>query len=220
MNPAGPYGLAILDFDGTLADSFPWFCRVLNDVADRYGFRRIAPEDVEPLRGLGAREVLRRLEVPGWKLPFIARHMRDLAARDIAEIRPFAGIPALLERLDAGGIRLAVVTSNREDIVRRVLGLESAARIAQFACGSALFGKARRFRTVVRASGIAPERVVCLGDEIRDAQAAAACGLAFGAVAWGYTRAEALAAQQPAHLFASPEAVAAALVPEPCRVPA
>lgn len=27
------YRLAIFDFDGTLADSFPWFATVVNDVA-------------------------------------------------------------------------------------------------------------------------------------------------------------------------------------------
>ena len=37
-----PYSLAIFDLDGTLADSFPWFLRTINDVADRFGFRRVA----------------------------------------------------------------------------------------------------------------------------------------------------------------------------------
>jgi len=47
-----PYSLIIFDFDGTLADSFPWFLRNVNDVADRFGFRRIAHGDVESLRRL------------------------------------------------------------------------------------------------------------------------------------------------------------------------
>ena len=38
---ASGYKLAIFDFDGTLADSFAWFLSVINEVADRYGFRRI-----------------------------------------------------------------------------------------------------------------------------------------------------------------------------------
>ena len=29
-----PYRLVIFDFDGTLADSFPWFRSVYNDMAD------------------------------------------------------------------------------------------------------------------------------------------------------------------------------------------
>ncbi|GJD48494.1 Phosphoglycolate phosphatase [Methylobacterium crusticola] len=213
--PEPPYRLAILDFDGTLADTFPWFAGVLGGVADRYGFRRPAPDEVEALRGLEARAVLRRLEVPRWKLPLIARHVRALAARDGADFGLFPGIPALLRRLHAGGIVLAVVSSNREAVVRRVLGPSLAALIRHYACGTALFGKARTFRAVVRASGVAPARALCLGDEIRDRQAATRAGLAFGAVAWGYTRPDVLAAAGPDLCFASPDAVAASLLPAP-----
>ena len=63
------YQLAIFDFDGTLADSFPWFIGVLNGVADRYGFNRVRPDDVEQLRGYDARQIMRHLRVPSWKLP-------------------------------------------------------------------------------------------------------------------------------------------------------
>jgi phosphoglycolate phosphatase len=35
------YRLAIFDFDGTLADSFPFFLSVFNTIADLHGFRRI-----------------------------------------------------------------------------------------------------------------------------------------------------------------------------------
>lgn len=212
-----PYRLVVLDFDGTLADTFPWFAGVLPGVADRYGFRRPAPDEVEALRALDARGVMRRLGVPGWKLPFIARHMHGLAARDAGLLAPFPGIPALLGRLREGGIALALVSSNREDVARRVLGPDCAGLIGHYACGAGVFGKARRFAAVVRASGIAPSRVLCLGDELRDHAAAARAGLAFGAVTWGYTRGPALAAAGPDHLFDTPEAVAAALLPAAAR---
>jgi len=52
------YSLVILDLDGTLADSFPWFQRNLNDVADRFGFRRVAEGDVDMLRHAGTRDIL------------------------------------------------------------------------------------------------------------------------------------------------------------------
>jgi phosphoglycolate phosphatase len=51
------YRLAIFDLDGTLADSFPWFSRVLNDVADRYRFKRVAPQEIDALRTMDARAV-------------------------------------------------------------------------------------------------------------------------------------------------------------------
>jgi len=35
------YRLAIFDFDGTLADSWPFFMSVFNEIADQHGFRRV-----------------------------------------------------------------------------------------------------------------------------------------------------------------------------------
>lgn len=201
-----PYHLVAFDFDGTLADTFPWFCSVLNGVADRYGFRRVEPGETERLRALGARAILAELGIPAWKVPLIARHMRALATRDAAAIRLFSGIPEMLEALDRAGISLAVVSSNGEATVRRALG-PAAGRIRHYACGASLFGKARHLRAVARAARVAPGAMLAVGDEIRDAEAAAKAACAFGAVAWGYTLPEALAARAPAHLFDDPAAI-------------
>src|SRR5262249_17946722 len=38
------YRLAIFDFDGTLADSFPFFIRVFNQLAEQHGFKGIEPD--------------------------------------------------------------------------------------------------------------------------------------------------------------------------------
>lgn len=73
-----PYRLAIFDFDGTLADSFPWFLSIMDQMADEFRFRRITPEEVGALSSLESREIIRRLDVPMWKLPLIATHMRKL----------------------------------------------------------------------------------------------------------------------------------------------
>ena len=101
--------------------------------------------------------------------------------------------PAIAET----GVPLAILSSNRADTVRRVLGPENAARIGAYACGASLFGKAQRLRGLLARSGVAPDRALCIGDEIRDLEAARAVGCPFGAVAWGYTDPQALAAQGP-----------------------
>ena len=43
------YRLAIFEFDGTLADSFPFFIRVFNQLAEQYGFE-IATTAEHPIR--------------------------------------------------------------------------------------------------------------------------------------------------------------------------
>ena len=119
-----PYALAIFDLDGTLADSFPWFLTVVNGVAREYGFRPIADDEIEPLRRAGARDILRRLDVPLWKLPAIARRMRALKREQLDAISLFPGVPAMLHTLRDGGLTLTLVSSDNEDNARRQLARE------------------------------------------------------------------------------------------------
>jgi len=207
------YALAILDLDGTLADSLPWFRAHVNDVADRFGFRRVAEEDIEPLRRAGTREILARLKVPRWKLPMIARYMRRLKTAHLGEIPLFPGAEAMLRRLHEGGVRLALVSSDTEANARAQLGTANAALISDFACGASLYGKAAKFRRVLKRAAVPPTSAIAIGDEVRDIEAARAAGLACGAVTWGYAAPETLRALKPDLLLERMEDIAGALLP-------
>lgn len=195
-----PYALAIFDLDGTLVDSFPWFLRTINDVADRFGFRRVRDEDVEGLRHASTREILACLDVPVWKLPAIARHARRLKAEAAAEIPMFDGVEAMLRTLAENGVQLALVSSDSEANARAKLA-NAAALFSQFDCAASLFGKPAKFRRVIRRAGIVPEKVISIGDEVRDIEAARAVGIACGAVSWGYAAPAALEALAPDYMF-------------------
>ena len=207
-----PYALVIFDLDGTLADSFPWFLRVINDIADRFGFRRVAAEDIEGLRHASTREILSQLEVPLWKLPAIARHARRLKAEAASEISLFAGVEAMLRTLTENGVQLALVTSDNEANAREKLGA-AAALFAHFDCAASLFGKPAKFRRVVRRAGVEPAKVIAIGDEVRDIEAARAVGIACGAVCWGYAAPTALRALGPDHVFERMDEIVHALRP-------
>lgn len=207
-----PYALAIFDLDGTLADSFPWFLRTINDVADRFNFRRVNDEDVEELRHASSREILARLEVPLWKLPAIARHARRLKAEATSEISLFDGVEAMLRTLAGNGVQLALVTSDSEANAREKLG-EAAALFSHFDCSASLFGKPAKFRRVIRRAGVEPARVISIGDEVRDIEAARAVGIACGAVCWGYAAPAALRAHAPDHTFEQLDEIVRALCP-------
>jgi phosphoglycolate phosphatase len=206
------YKLVIFDFDGTLADSARWFAGELNALAVRFGFRRVTEAEIEDLRGRDTREVLQLLGVPRWKLPFIAHCVRRRMAADAEAILLFPGAKALLRRLACQGVVLGVVSSNSAQNVRRILGAEAAALVEHYECGAGLFGKAAKFRKLVRRARVQPAQTLCIGDETRDIEAARAAGLASGAVVWGYARREVLAERAPTWLFESPDDVAERLV--------
>ena len=196
--------LIIFDFDGTLADTFPSFLRVFDQAADKYGFKRLDRERQGVLRGLDARQIMAHHDIPLWKVPAIARFMRARMADDIAHIKLFPGIDHALRSLHAQGVMLTIVTSNSPGNVRAILGPELIALFSHVECGASLFGKPSKIRKVLAAaiaSGTAPEHAMLIGDEIRDARAAADAGIGFGAVAWGFNHVDALAAQHPQRIF-------------------
>jgi phosphoglycolate phosphatase len=195
-----PYSLVIFDLDGTLADSFPWFQRNVNEVADRFGFRRVEESEVESLRLASTREILSRLEVPMWKVPFIARHMRRLKTEQAASIPLFDGVETMLRKLAASGVRLALVSSDTEANARDKLGASSAL-FADFDCAASIFGKPAKFRRVLRRARVDAAQAIAIGDETRDIEAARAVGIGCGAVTWGYAAPEALIAHKPDLVF-------------------
>jgi phosphoglycolate phosphatase len=183
----------------------------VNDVADRFNFRRVADEDIEELRHAGSREIVARLEVPAWKIPFIARHMRRLKAQHLSDIALFPGAEAMLRTLKEGGLQLALVSSDSETNARWLLG-EAAAHLSWFDCGASIFGKAAKFRRVVKRAGLAPSQVISIGDETRDIEAARATGIACGAVSWGYAAPAKLRALGPDLMFERMEDIADGLL--------
>lgn len=199
-----PYRLVIFDFDGTLADSLPWFRASFQDMIARFDLAPVRDDEVEGLRGLSAREIMARLNVSMWQLPTIVSDMRKRKLAAASEISLFADIPAMLDELRRHGIRTAIVSSDSEASVRQVLG-PTAAYIDRFDCGAAMFGKHWKFRRVARKLGVKPPETICIGDELRDIDAAKAAGMNSGAVAWGYALPAALQAAGPTHLFNSIE---------------
>jgi phosphoglycolate phosphatase len=200
-----PIRLVIFDFDGTLSDSGDWFLSVIDQLARRFKFRTIEDDEVEMLRHKSSREVIEFLGIPRWKLPLIARHVRKLVGRNAHQIELFPGTPDLLERLAATGVKVALVTSNSEKNARNILGDEHASRIDFYACGSSLFGKAPKFRRVLKKFAIPANQVLSIGDETRDIDAAREVGMRAGSVLWGYASEDVLTALNPDAVFRTPQ---------------
>jgi phosphoglycolate phosphatase len=167
------YRLVIFDFDGTLADSFPWVLGMMNDVADRFKFRRVEPSEIDDLRNCDAREIMRRLGIRRWKLPMIARYVRS---------------------------RMAVVSANGEPTIRAVLG-PYAGRFEAYSGGVSLFGKRSKLMRMSKITGVPVDQCIVIGDEIRDLDASRKARMTFGAVSWGSTRREAMLARGPDYMF-------------------
>lgn len=210
------YRLAIFDFDGTLANTQAFFAGIFNEIAQRHRLSQIDPADYEALRHLNVRQMMRHIGLSRWKLPWVTRSFLKAMQLRADEIALFPGVEDLLQTLHRESVELAIVSSNSERNIRRILGEGNCQLFSQFQCGVSIFGKARRIRKVVRRCRVAQDQAIYIGDQTTDAEAAKSSRVAFGAVSWGFETAETLSKTQPDELFESVDSLKHFLL---CDVP-
>jgi len=209
------YKLIIFDFDGTLANTLPWILSILDEVADKYKLPHFDRRDLDRVRHLDAKTLIKQYHIPTWKLPLIARYIHRLQARNIHKLSLFDGAGEVLERLSEAGLTLALVSSNSRNNVRRILGPANVARIRYFECGAAVLGKHGKFKRVLRRAKVRASEALAIGDELRDVDAARRVHIPFGAVAWGYTHFETLQARLPREMFRTMSEIAERVLATP-----
>ena len=117
-----------------------------------------------------------------------------------------AGEEVVLGQRRAGGVEIADERLGAEHQRERVVGEPQEERPVELAqvraeCGASMFGKRRRIARVLKAAGVPAQRAIYVGDQVTDAEAARAAGVAFGAVSWGYAARDALLSTRPDVLF-------------------
>lgn len=195
------YDFVAFDFDGTLANTVPWYESVIDSVAEKYNFNKVAEHERERLRHCDSHEVMRHLGIPVWKMPMIVSHVRRLMEAATPEVNLFDGAAGNLRKLSAAGVGLAIVSSNSLENVRRVMGADLATLVDYFECGVSVFGKAGKLTRLLKTVRVRRDRMILIGDELRDLEAAKAARIRAGAVAWGYNRISILKTRQPDEIF-------------------
>lgn len=201
------YRLAIFDFDGTLADSFPFFLQVFNQLARQHGFKGIDPELAPTFRHYTPRQMMELVGMPAWKLPLVARSFISLMKQNATSISLFEQVDKTLLQLVNHGMVLAIVSSNSYDNISQILGPANTKLIRHFECGMSIFGKPTRIQKVLKKTGIPSHEVIYIGDQVTDLEAARKVSIAFGAVSWGYGTIESLREHSPEEEFESVSAI-------------
>ncbi len=185
----------IFDFDGTLADSMPLILKLFSEI-----MHRPTPSDgeIERLRQLPIREVIRELKVPLWRVPMLLASGRAQMTSHLAEVKLFDGVPHMLEELHKEGHVMFIVSSNSARNVHTFLRLHELEHyFVRVYGGAALMGKAPALRKIMRQNHIDLNDTLYIGDEVRDVEAAAKVGIKEIAVTWGFNGETALKAHNP-----------------------
>lgn len=176
----------VFDFDGTLADSLQVAIRLYNEVAEKHGYGKLTPENLEALRKVSILERCKRLGVPPYKLPWVMLQVTRDFRSAIRSVEFNPGIPELLQVLRARGLKICILSTNSEENIRAFLQRHSAEQwVEHLYCGGGIFGKARRLRALMKQAGLQREQLVYVGDEHRDIEACKQVGVKVIAVRWG-----------------------------------
>ncbi|OWK36060.1 HAD-IA family hydrolase [Fimbriiglobus ruber] len=199
-----PYRLVLFDFDGTLADSLPVALAVFNGLAPRFNLRPIV--DLDAARGTPTRQLLKQMGVSFWKLPRLIRAFQEAAADHMDALKLHTGLGPVLGQLRADGYRLGILSSNREDNIRRCLRANSVESHFDFVVGyPKLFGKAKALRRILRAHHVDRADVLFVGDELRDLEAGRKVRVSTAAVTWGFHAESLLTAGGATYLVRNPD---------------
>jgi len=113
----------VFDLDGTLVDTAPDLVAATNHALSGLGLPLVPPETLRGAIGFGARRmIVDGLRQTGMVLPdpdldrLLVRFLEHYEANIARESRPFEGAVDVLERLRAGGARLAVCTNKRLEL--------------------------------------------------------------------------------------------------------
>ena len=175
-----PLRAAILDVDGTLVDSndahaHAW-AQALTEVGVDAPFERI-----RPLIGMGGDKILESVAGVSEDSPegkALRARRKELFERDhLPGLRAFPGVRALLERMRAGGLELAVASSASPEELGPLLELAGVQDLLASRTSSGDAERSKPDPDIVRAAltrlGVPAAQVRMLGDTPYDIEAAA-----------------------------------------------
>jgi phosphoglycolate phosphatase len=193
-----PSPLIVFDLDGTLVDTAPDLVGALNFVLQREGLPLVPMASARSMIGAGARKLIERgLELDD----------RTMSARDIDRLtgdfityykahiadasRPFDGLFAALDELEASGFRFAVCTNKLEGLSKLLLDKLDMTRRFAAICGADTFGVSKPdpaiLRQTIAQAGGNVSTSIMVGDAGPDVGVARRTGIPVIGVAFGYT---------------------------------
>lgn len=189
-----PFAIVGFDLDGTLVDTLGDLAAAVNHTLATMDRAPLAEDAVRPMIGRGAKHMLEEGlratgGVPGGAVDLLYPELlRFYAAHIAVRSRPFPGVVDALDRLDALGVRTAVVTNKAEHLARLLLAeLGLADRMATIVGGDTLAVRKPApepiHAMIERCGG---GRAIFVGDSIYDVMAAKNAGVPSVALSFGF----------------------------------
>jgi phosphoglycolate phosphatase len=195
----------IFDFDGTIADSGLKVYAIINKILPSFGIKQVEESDIERLRGLSAKEIIKEFNVPIYKIPLIFFKFEEEYQKIAGEFRPISGIPMVLKSLYEKGIKMHIASSSSDEIIKEFIKNNKIDYFDLIKGSNGFLGKKRIIGEILNEGKILPENAIYIGDEIRDIESAKKAGIKVASVTWGFNNKNSLEKYEPDYLLEKPE---------------
>ncbi|MDO9363940.1 MAG: HAD-IA family hydrolase [Sphingopyxis sp.] len=189
-----PFAIVGFDLDGTLIDTVGDLTAAVNHALSLVDRAPLSAAAVRPMIGLGAKHMLEQgLRATGGVPDGAVERLYDdlllyYEAHILVHSRPFPAVVETLDKLDALGVRTAVVTNKAEHLARKLLGdLDLADRMAVIIGGDTVGERKPSpapIHAMIERCGGGPAAFV--GDSIYDVMAARNAAVPSIAVSFGF----------------------------------
>lgn len=198
----------LFDFDGTIANTLEAIVAIYNQVCERYSGRKIELSEIENLKHLDVLQLAQELGISVLKFPLLVLHTQSEMKQYLSSTPLFEGLEESLHSLHINGHRLGIVTSNTVQNVNIFL-LAHNLDMFDFVYGEKeYFSKGKKIRKVIRKHVQDGEKVIYVGDEVRDIVAAREAGIDCVAVSWGFNSLQKLTSENPITIVSDPKKLA------------
>lgn len=196
------YKAVLFDLDGTLIDTNELIIQTFQTVLDERFPGKYSRESILPFLGPTLRETFTAIDpdqveemIQEYRAWNMANHDRMVAA--------FPGVVETIKQLSESGVKLAIVSTKRNDMVMRALHVMGITELFDTVVGldDVTYAKPdpEPVRLALSRLGTSPEEALMVGDNFHDIIAARAAGVDSVAVAWSIKGLDYLLAFEPVY---------------------
>ncbi len=180
-----PCKAVILDFDGTIADSFDIFIEAIEAVLKRK--QRLTNAEIARLRKSSIKEIIAKIGIKRWQVPRLVIKGRIEINSRMDRVQAFEGMPEALKALAEDHVLYIVSTNSEDNILHFLKTYDMLESVSMIYANVGLTSKARSLKKLLNKEGLAHEDCLYIGDETRDIEAARKAGIRCIGVSWGFS---------------------------------
>lgn len=202
----------LFDFDGTLLDTNELIIQTFQTVLDRHFPGQYNREQILPFLGPTLHETFSTL-APDKASQLAAQYREWNRANHDVYVKEFPGISEMLRKLQQAGVKIAIVSSKRNEMIERGLAFIEAREVFEEVIGldDVMNPKPNPepIELALERLGVSPEETLMVGDNYHDIVGGQNAGVQTAAVAWSIKGLKHLQQFAPTYLIHQPEDILA-----------